>query len=142
MRTMSRYASTVLAPPMRSTLTPEGELYAAAFAGRVARSASTSHGAVTARRAALTVQLCRASSSPRVLASSLRNWAQRAQQAAHVGPAYVASDAERLDDAVGTGSASLALSASRQSPKRPDALKSSAKAVKGSRSCSGPRSPS
>ncbi len=41
-----------------------------------------------------------------------------------------------------TGSASLALSASRQSLNRPDALKSSAKAVNGSRSCSGPRSPS
>ena len=67
----------------------------------LASSSRTAHGAQTARRAPLTVQLCRASISPRARASSRKRLTEAAQQAADVGAADLAGEQERFDDAVG-----------------------------------------
>ena len=142
MLTISRYAMTDATAPAARTVAPAAVLYADTPLGRVASRARTTHGAATASLAALTVQLCRASSSPRVRASSRRNsLSVRSIVPTSVPPtSRVTRSASTMRSA--TGSASRSFRASSDSPNLPVARKSTANETKAGRSSSGPRVPS
>ena len=100
MRSMTRYATTVHAPPIARTANPAGVSYAAAASGRVASSARTIHGAATASRARVhrpALPRLELAARPDVLAQERR---QGAQEPAEVRAADVAGQAQRLDDPV------------------------------------------
>ena len=107
------------------------------------RNASVTHGAAAASRAALTVQPCRASSSPRVRASSRRNAdSVRSSRPRSVPPT---SRASRSDSTMrsATGSASRSFSASSavaEPAGRP--VVGGERARTPARTAAGPRSPS
>ena len=98
---------------------PAGRLYAWTESGRVHSSASTTHGAATASRAALTVQPCRVSSSARVRASSRRKVDKvRSSRPRSLPPTSRAMRSDSTSRSA-TGSLSRSLSRSRHSWKRP-----------------------